>query len=258
MDSQALVRQRRGDYGYDAPRQGLLPTGSGAVLLACLAAIHSRGGRARLAGLELASSAFLLTWFAMYLHTTRRGKFLVWAEVLAGLSLRGEERVLDIGCGRGAVMAMVAKLVPRGRVVGLDLWTEDQSENRPDTTARNLELEGVNDRCELKTGDMLAMPLPSDSFDLAVSSMAIHNIDENDIRNHARRFQALDEAVRVLKPGGRLVIADFWSGAYAKHLLGQGMLDVQQRSLGWRFWYLPGFGAWLVTARKPESQTAQR
>src|SRR5205085_356172 len=73
-----------------------------------------------------------------------------------------------------------------------------------------------------------------DSFDLVVSSMAIHNIDENEIGNHARRFQALDEAVRVLKSGGRLVLAHFWSGTYAKHLRDRGMLEVQQRSLGWR------------------------
>jgi arsenite methyltransferase len=257
MSARSLLLQRRGDYGYDAPRQGLLPTGAGGIGFACLWAIHQRSGRSRVARLELAVSTFLFAWFAMYLHTTRRGKFLAWAEILRDLRLRGDEQVLDMGCGRGGVTAMAAKLVPRGHVVGLDLWTEDQSGNRPETTRRNLELEGVNDRCELKTGDMLAMPLPDDRFDLVVSSMAIHNIDEHDIRNHTRRFSALDEAVRVLKPGGRLVVADFWSGAYAQHLREQRMLDVEQRSLGWRFWYLPGFGAGLVTARKPEVQRAR-
>jgi arsenite methyltransferase len=156
MDSYALLRRRYGDYGYDAPRQGLLPTGGGGVLLASLAALHQRSGRARLARLELAASLFLFGWFAMCLHTTRRGKFEVWADILAGLPLRGDELVLDMGCGRGGVMAMVAKLVPRGHAVGLDLWTEDQSSNRPETTLQNMELEGVQDRCELKTGDMLA------------------------------------------------------------------------------------------------------
>ena len=190
MDSQALLRRRRGDYGYDAPRQGLLPTGGGGVLFACLAAIHRRG-HARLARLDLAASLFLFGWFAMYLHTTRRGKFEVWADILAGVPLRGDEQVLDMGCGRGGVMAMVAKLVSHGHVVGLDLWTEDQSGNRPETTLRNLELECVRDRCELKTGDMLAMPLSDATFDLVVSSMAIHNIDENNLLDHTRRLQAL-------------------------------------------------------------------
>jgi SAM-dependent methyltransferase len=93
---------------------------------------------------------------------------------------------------------------------------------------------------------MLAMPFSDGTFDLVVSSMAIHNIDDQDICSHRRRLQGHDEAVRVLKPGGRLLIADFWSSAYADHLRSHGMSDVRDRSLGWRFWYLPGIGARLA------------
>ena len=135
-----------------------------------------------------------------------------------------------------AVMAMVAKLVPRSRVVGLDLWTDDQSGNRPEATLRNLEAEGVSDRCELKTGDMLSIPFPDDRFDLIVSSMAIHKIDENKVLDHTRRLQALDEVMRVLRTDGRLVVADFWTGACANYLHQRGLIDVQQQSLGWHFW----------------------
>jgi SAM-dependent methyltransferase len=255
MLSAVELRRHRGDYGYDAPLTGLLPPGGGGLVLAALAAYHSRRGRRLLACLEGASSLAMLLTFGIFLHTTRRGKFAVWADVLQGLQLRGDEQVLDMGCGRGAVMAMVAKLVPRGHVTGLDLWrSEDQSGNRPEVTERNLSAEGVRDRCELKTGDMLAMPFPDGTFDLVLSSLAIHNIDERDVRHHQRRLQAVAEAVRVLKPGGRLVIADLlWTRQYAQRLRELGMQDVQQRSLGWRFWYFPGGGADLVVARKPET-----
>jgi len=57
--------------------------------------------------------------------------------------------------------------------------------------------------------------------------------------------------VRVLKPVGRLGIADFWSGTYARHLRERGLENVQQLALGWRFWYAPGLGAGLVTATRP-------
>jgi arsenite methyltransferase len=77
-----------------------------------------------------------------YLYSTRRGKFAVWAELLDAQPWRGDEHVLDIGCGRGAISVMMAKIVPRGRAVGLDLWrSEDQSGNNPEATWRNLDID---------------------------------------------------------------------------------------------------------------------
>jgi SAM-dependent methyltransferase len=197
----------------------------------------------------------LLATAAVYVHANRRGKFDVWAELLAHLQMRGDEYGLDMGCGRGAVMAMVARLVPRGHAVGLDLWrTEDQSGNNLEVTRRNLIAEGVAERCELKTGDMLAMPFENNTFDLVVSSLAIHNIDERDLRNHRRRLQAVSEAARVLKPGGRLLITDLlWTRRYARHLRQFGMHNVEQGSLGWR---LPAYetpsGPDVVGSTEPE------
>jgi SAM-dependent methyltransferase len=245
---------RRADYGIDAPLTGLLPPTAGGLTLAALSAYHYRRGRQSLATVELLGSLPALLTAAVYLHATRRGKFVVWAELLANLHLRGDERCLDMGCGRGAVMAMVAELVPRGHVVGLDLWrTEDQSGNSAEMTRRNLIAEGVAERCELRTGDMLAIPFADNTFDLVVSSLAIHNIDERDLRNHTRRLQAVSEAARVLKPGGHLLITDLlWTRRYAHHLCQLGMHDVTWRSLGWRFWYAPFLGADLVTATKPD------
>jgi SAM-dependent methyltransferase len=244
---------RRADYGIDAPLTGLLPPVAGGLSLAALSAYHLRRGPRGLAIVELLSSAAALLTAAVYVHATRRGKFAIWSELLRDQHLRGDEYCLDMGCGRGAVMAMLAMLLPRGHVVGLDLWrTEDQSGNNPEVTRRNLNAEGVADRCELRTGDMLAMPFPDETFDLVVSSLAIHNIDERDLRDHTRRLQAVSEAARVLKPGGRLLITDLlWTGRYAQHLRQLGMHDVEQRSLGWRFWYAPFLGADLVTATRP-------
>jgi arsenite methyltransferase len=253
LASAAALREHHGDYGYDAPFTSLLPMGAGGLLAAALAILEARHGRRLLAALAAASSLPLLLAFALYLHMTRRGKLAVWADVLEDLQLRGDEHVLDIGCGRGAVLAMVAKLVPGGHVTGLDLWrTEDQSGNHPEVTTANLRVEGVLDRCELRTGDMQSMPFSDASFDLVLSSLAIHNIDELALRYHQRRLQAVSEAVRVLKPGGRLAIADILhTRRYAEHLRDLGLQDVRHRRLGWRMWYFPGLGAGLVTARKP-------
>jgi arsenite methyltransferase len=141
---------------------------------------------------------------------------------LVELDLPGDEHVLDMGSGRGAVLMMVAQLVPRGRAVGLDLWlSSDQSGNSEAAAKRNAELEGVADRVELRTGDMTSMPFDDASFDIVLSALAIHNITDS-----GGRQKAIDDAVRVLKPGGRLRIADFRStDEYVGRLRQLGITD---------------------------------
>ena len=175
---------------------------------------------------------------------------MVWAELLDRLRLRGDERILDLGCGRGAVLLMAAQHLTTGRAVGVDLWrTVDQSGNSAQATQRNAVAEGVADRVELRTGDMMALPFEGDSFDVVVSSLAIHNI-----RGRAGREKAIDEAVRVLRPGGQLLIADIMATRHHQTRLAKiGMSDVTRRRLGWRFW---AGGPWaatrLVSATKRE------
>jgi arsenite methyltransferase len=185
---------------------------------------------------------------ASFRYTTRRGKFVVWAGLLADLRLTGRERGVDIGCGRGAVLTMLARLVPAGRAVGVDLWRSvDQSGNGPLSALSNAAAEVVP--IELVTADMRALPMATGSVDLVVSSLAIHNIPDE-----PGRMMAVAEAARVLSPGGRLVIADFRHvRAYADQLTGLGLADVTVRDLGWRFWYGGPWGRTIaVTAtRRP-------
>ena len=114
---------------------------------------------------------------------------------------------------------------------------------------RNASLEGVSDRVDIETGDMRALPFPDGTFDVVVSSLAIHNISSN-----AARAQAVAEAWRVLKGGGRLAIADIRATArYAETLSTLGATGVARRRLGWRFWYgNPLAATTLVTASKPK------
>jgi ubiquinone/menaquinone biosynthesis C-methylase UbiE len=164
------------------------------------------------------------------------------------LRLQGDETVLDMGCGRGAVLLATAKRLARGRAIGVDLWQADQTDNSPSATLANAELENVADRIELHTADMIALPLDDNSVDVIVSSLAIHNIP-----SHEGRRQALGEAMRVLRPGGRLAIADLWeTRQHAAHLRKSGWNNVQRRSVGWRMWYGgPWVSTRLVTATKP-------
>ncbi|TMD61354.1 MAG: class I SAM-dependent methyltransferase [Chloroflexi bacterium] len=238
---------RRGEYGVDAPYvPAYMALGALALLLtaALSAALEWSAWSFFLSG-----ALYLVASIALYLYASRVGKFAIWSEILDQLRLRGDERVLDLGCGRGAVLLLAAQRVPRGGAVGIDLWkTADQSGNSEDATLRNAALEGVRDRIELRTADMRALPFADGEFDVVLSSLAIHNITDA-----AGRLTAIDEAVRVLGPDGRIAIADIAAtDAYAERLRRAGCVDVSVRSLGWRAWYGgPWVAGRLVRAKKP-------
>jgi len=238
---------RRGDYGYDAPYFPVIfgvlsvAAGLGATISWWQGLIHT----------AIPMTLYFVFFFgntSSFLYTTRRGKFLEWDRILDHLHLRGDEGVLDMGCGRGAVLTAVARRLTTGRVTGVDIWsTKDQSGNARDVTLRNASLEGVGDRVQIETGDMRALPYPDATFDLVVSSLAIHNI-----RSNADRKRAIVEGFRVLKPGGRIVITDIRTiSLYEKVLRALGASNVERRRLGWRFWWgNPVAGTTLLTASK--------
>src|SRR5215470_17583033 len=169
-------------YGVDAP---LFPAGLGGIGLACYLA-----GR-RFRPVRILVMALLATT-GIYLHTTLRGKLRIWERELDQAGLKGDEQLLDLGCGRGAVLIEAARRLPAGRAVGADLWSRDQSGNNPKATLANAAAAGVADRVEVHTADITALPFADGSFDIVTSALAIHNIP-----SAAGRYRAVDEAMRV-------------------------------------------------------------
>lgn len=243
---------RRGKYGLDGsyPRLGLLIQAALEVAAGAVAVRAVRGGRPLLAAASGLAGAGLGAVAAGGLYSTRRGKFEVWAELLDELALRGDEHVLDIGCGRGAVLLLAAERVPGGRAVGADIWRRrDQVGNSRAAAERNAAIEGVSDRVELVHADARDLPFDPDSFDVVVSNLTIHNIAGDDGRHRAVR-----EAVRVLRPGGQLRIVDFLAGRYVEPLHAAGCHDISIRQLDWRMRFgSPINVTGLVCARKPDN-----
>lgn len=237
------MARRKGSYGIDAPK--LLP------VLGILVVINITDGVISGTVWPYLAALVVMGCGCLGLYTSRWGKFLVWDELLNKLALRGDERILDIGCGRGAVLLMAARHLTTGQAVGVDLWKRgDQSGNALEATERNAAAEGVADRVELRTADMTALPFDDNTFDVVLSSIAIHNV-----KSRAGRRQVMEQAVRVLRPGGRLIIADLWcSGQYRAHLAALGMINIARRDLGWRMWWGgPWLPTHLVSVTKPHS-----
>jgi SAM-dependent methyltransferase len=237
----------RARYGVDGPAHvAILMSATSGLLVGAVAALRARR---RIGRLLLLGAVFEAFRAGTFLYATLHGKLVVWAREVDALSLTGTEQVLDLGCGRGAVLLTVARRLTTGTAIGLDLWqTKDQSGNSETATRRNAIAEGLADRIDLVTGDMRSLPFDDASFDLVVSSLALHNVPNSD-----DRATAVSEALRVLRPGGRLLLADaLHTDAYADTLRKAGALDVTVRPLGWRVWYGgPWFVLSMVTAHRP-------
>jgi len=118
---------RGAKYGVDAPY--LLPV-AGVVCLANVVIVAI----SRSVGPVIGACAALMC-VGLGLNASRRGKFLVWTELLNDLHLKGDERILDLGCGRGAVLLATAKRLNKGHAIGGDIWNRfDQSGNSVGST----------------------------------------------------------------------------------------------------------------------------
>ena len=102
--------------------------------------------------------------------------------------MTGEERALDVGTGAGAFALALAPLVRE--VVGVDLVPELLAEGRKRAPAN----------VELVEGDATALPFEAGSFDLVATARTLHHVPRPEL--------VVAEAVRVLRPGGTLLVVD--------------------------------------------------
>ena len=250
--TQEIISTKRANYGLDAPtlvQRFLLGGGALAlvglgiliwgILLQGIAGtiVASIGVAALISGVGFLFSGTMMIW------SSRVGKLHARDSLLDGLQLRGDETLLDLGCGRGLLLIGAAKRVPQGRALGIDIWSQrDQGDNRKDATLANACAEDVADRVEIYDGDMRKLPFEDAHIDVVVANLSIHNI-----YNREGRREAINEAMRVLKPGGKVALMDFEHvKEYGEDLQAASMQDVHVSGLS--FWIYPPMR--IATARK--------
>ena len=197
----------------------------GILLLILSVLIHA------LSGFIYTAFSFLIV-AAIMVWGSRIGKIRLRDRVLNKISWTGDARVLDVGCGRGLMLLSAAKHLTTGKAVGIDIWqVQDQSGNSPDMTWANARAEGVADKIEIQNADARQMPFPDGSFDIVLSSWALHNIYDA-----AGRAQAVREIARVLKPGGQVALVDIrHTGQYASVLRDCGFEQISRSSPNFLF-----------------------
>ncbi len=149
--------------------------------------------------------AFLLTLFTasffagalITASSTRPGHaVLPMVDLLSGES----DLVLDGGCGAGRTTVALGRALKKGRIVAMDRFDSDYIEGGGRALLeRNLRLAGLDERVEIRQGDLTHLPFPDRTFDSAVSAHAMDHLGPQIV-------QGLREILRVLKPGGRFLL----------------------------------------------------
>jgi ubiquinone/menaquinone biosynthesis C-methylase UbiE len=199
-------RKSMPDYGIDAPNTGLITLLLTATLLlgALLLYLYGAGAAKTISYiLFLLAATGMVILFLIWMYV-RHEKLRLRDRMLNMLAWTGDEDVLDVGTGRGLLLIGAAKRLTTGKCIGIDIWRrEDLTHNHPAAVITNAKLEEVKDKITVLHADARNMPLANSSFDYVLSNLCLHNI-----RDKEERIKAVQEIIRVLKPGGTALIAD--------------------------------------------------
>ncbi len=226
----ATGKSKSPDYGVDAPHvlRNLFLIGTACLLVGIFGPRQIHFGQVTFLPRPMlfwTGSLLVLEGF-LFLVYVKVGKYHHRDRMLSLHKWRGDEEVLDVGCGRGLLLAGAAKLLSSGgRATGIDIWSNvDMGDNSEAATLHNLELEGISDRCTLLSVPAQDMPFPDGTFDVILSNLCLHNIYERETRR-----RAVQQIVRVLNPGGVAILSDYKLTGECAEQLRQADLLVERR-----------------------------
>lgn len=244
------------NYGNWVPEKMFPPLfGGGAVLLAagpaCGIGLHKT---------VLAVLGIILLAYGAYMYRCHEefafGKGNMMAKVhehlVQHLDWDGKGKLLDIGCGAGALTVRCAKAFPEAQLTGMDYWGAEWNYAK-DQCERNAKAEGVADRITFEKGDAAHLAYPDESFDAAVSNFVFH-----EVRTAKDKRDVVREALRVVKKGGTFSFQDMFSqkGLYGdmdefvKQLQAEGITEVHFiGNLEQKLDFVPGYvrTPWMIS-----------
>lgn len=188
----------------------------------------------------------------LILHGMNRGHGPLSRWALSHVSLTPDTRSLDVGCGGGATLARLLRMCPQGFAAGLDHSPQSVIVSRRKNRAE------LGRRCDVVQGDVGALPFPDGAFDLVTAFETVYFWPDLP--------EAFGEIRRVLRPGGRLLLAcemaDPSNTLWTRHTAGMTIyagedLRARLEAAGFSPVRLRERGAWCcLTAHKPDSAAA--
>jgi len=142
---------------------------------------------------------------------------------------KGEGKVLDMGAGTGRSSIALLEARPKTTVVALDLFTESYEEhfgkiNGQEKLMANLRAAGLENRAAIQVGDMRKLPFDKDTFDGIISSYAIDHLGRQGSE------KAINEAARVLKPGGEFLMMVIAKDGWLTYTFGPMLVHARMRA----------------------------
>lgn len=169
--------------------------------------------------------------------------------VAGKLTWDGKGRLLDIGCGSGALSILCAKTWPQAQVTGIDFWGKEWNYAK-EQCEQNAAAEGVS--AAFLQGDAAALPFEDGSFDAAVSNFVFH-----EVRTQPDKRMVVREALRVVKKGGSFAFHDLFAQKplygdmeeFVSILRSEGISEIHYEPNTERQPFIPGFvrAPWLLS-----------
>jgi ubiquinone/menaquinone biosynthesis C-methylase UbiE len=196
------------DYGNWIQKRKLLflgcfTLGTGILIFIPLGSVY-RIGMTVLFAIILVSFLFPLYSYLMFSQKGGKLQEKIYNLIIQNLGENVKGRFIDIGCGNGVLAVKLAQQHEETDVSGIDSWGKDWEYSKS-VCEKNALSAKVQNRVHFQKGDAAALEFADDTFDGAVSNLTFH-----EVKSTADKKSVLQEALRVIKPGGIFVFIDYF------------------------------------------------
>ena len=150
--------------------------------------------------------SFLFPLYAYVLFSQNGGKLQdkFYNLIIQGLGENVKGRVLDIGSGNGVLAVKLAQQRSDVEVLGIDYWGKDWEYSKS-VCEKNARTAKVEERVHFQKGDAASLDFANDTFEGAISNLTFH-----EVKSVADKRSVVQEAFRVVKPGGSFAFIDYF------------------------------------------------